>query len=68
MHIIHGTWLPDDSNEFIQSGAFYLWVETDTPLDTSHHRADHVHPRHLMHSALSTFLMEKLGLRGACFW
>ena len=31
MHIIHGTWIPDDTHEFIQRGAFYLWVETDTP-------------------------------------
>src|SRR6266516_451099 len=63
MHVIHGTWIPDDSHEFIQSGAFYLWVETDTPQGTSRHRADTVHPRHLMHTALATFLMETLGLR-----
>ena len=63
MHVIHGTWIPDDAHEFIQSGAFYLWVETDTPLSRSRRRADAVHPRHLMHTALATFLMEKLGLR-----
>ncbi|MHB8596347.1 MAG: DEAD/DEAH box helicase [Ktedonobacteraceae bacterium] len=63
MHIIHGTWIPDDAHEFVQSGAFYLWVETDTPAETSQRHADHVHPRHLMHSALATFLTEKLGLR-----
>src|ERR1017187_3606943 len=63
MHVIHGTWIPEDAHEFIQNGAFYLWVETDTPLDTSQRHADAVHPRHLMHTALSTFLIEKLGLR-----
>src|SRR6266536_500490 len=63
MHVIHGTWIPDDAHEFIQSGAFYLWVETDTPQGTSHRRADAVHPRHLMHTALVAFLIEKLGLR-----
>ncbi|MEO8973361.1 MAG: DEAD/DEAH box helicase [Ktedonobacteraceae bacterium] len=63
MHVIHGTWIPDDTHDFIQSGAFYLWVETDTPLDTSRQSADDVHPRHLMQSALTVFLMEKLGLR-----
>jgi hypothetical protein len=63
MHVIHGTWIPDDAHEFIQSGAFYLWVETDTPPGTSRRRADAVHPRHLAQSALATFLMEKLGLR-----
>ncbi|HEY6411262.1 MAG TPA: SNF2 helicase-associated domain-containing protein, partial [Ktedonobacteraceae bacterium] len=63
MHIIHGTWIPDDAHEFIQSGAFYLWVETDTPPGRSKRRADAVHPRHLMHKDLAAFLMEKLGLR-----
>ena len=63
MHIIHGTWIPEDSHAFIQSGAFYLWVETDTPIGTTRHRGDPVHPRHLMSTALAAFLTEKLGLR-----
>ncbi len=63
MHVIHGTWIPDDTNEFIQRGAFYLWVETDTPVGRPRSSADTVHPRHLAHTALATFLMEKLGLR-----
>jgi hypothetical protein len=64
MHVIHGTWIPEDTHEFIQSGAFYLWVETDTLSDTAQlRRADAVHPRHLMHRDLAAFLMEKLGLR-----
>ncbi len=29
MHVIHGTWIPDDDHEFTQTGSFYLWVETD---------------------------------------
>ncbi len=63
MHVLHGTWIPDDVHEFIQKGVFYLWVETDTPLSTSRRGANIVHPRHLAHTALATFLMEKLGLR-----
>ncbi len=63
MHVIHGTWIPDDAHEFIQRGAFYLWVETDTPQGLSRRDAGTVHPRHLAQSALATFLMEKLGLR-----
>src|ERR1700694_248297 len=63
MHVVHGTWIPDDEHKFIQSGAFYLWVETDTPPSKSRRGAEAVHPRHLMHSDLATFLMEKLGLR-----
>ena len=63
MHVIHGTWIPEDVHEFIQRGAFYLWVETDTPTGTSRSRTGTVHPRHLAQSALATFLIEKLGLR-----
>src|SRR4051812_4205086 len=63
MHVIHGTWIPGDSHEFIQSGAFYLWVETDAPPDALWRPANAVHPRHLTQTALSTFLVEKLGLR-----
>ena len=63
MHIIHGTWIPEDTSEFIRRGAFYLWVETDTPAGRSRSNADTVHPRHLAQTALTTFLMEKLGLR-----
>src|SRR6266566_2544945 len=63
MHIIHGTWIPEDTNKFIQSGAFYLWVETDTPAGRSRSNSNNVHPRHLAQTALATFLMEKLGLR-----
>src|SRR6266705_914192 len=63
MHIIHGTWIPEDNNNFIQSGAFYLWVETDTPAGRSRSNSNNVHPRHLAQTALATFLMEKLGLR-----
>ena len=63
MHIIHGTWIPDDEHEFVQNGAFYLWVETDAPPGTSRRHADGVHPRHLAQTALAAFLIEKLGLR-----
>src|SRR5438876_430865 len=63
MHIIHGMWIPEDTNNFIQSGAFYLWVETDTPAGRSRSNSNNVHPRHLAQTALATFLMEKLGLR-----
>ena len=63
MRIIHGTWIPDDAGEFVQRGAFYLWVETDAPPGTARRHADADHPRHLAHTALATFLTETLGLR-----
>lgn len=51
MQVIHGTWIPEEANGFIQRGAFYLWVETDTlAAAPSRRRADtldHLHPRHL---------------------
>lgn len=28
MKILHGTWIPNHSSDFIQSGNFYIWVET----------------------------------------
>jgi SNF2 family DNA or RNA helicase len=63
MHIVHGTWIPDDTHDFIQGGAFYLWVETDTPQGTAWKRTGAIHPRHLGQTALATFLIEKLGLQ-----
>ncbi|GER86100.1 helicase [Dictyobacter vulcani] len=63
MHIIHGTWIPDASQEFIQGGAFYLWVETDKPLPAVKNSTAAVHPRHLTQEVLISFLSEKFGLQ-----
>lgn len=65
MHIVHGTWIPDDAHGFIQDGAFYVWVETDTPSDAFQDADAAVHPKHLGPMALVTFLMENLGLRAS---
>ncbi len=29
MKIVHGFWRPDQTENFVQTGQFYLWVETD---------------------------------------
>jgi SNF2 family DNA or RNA helicase len=63
MHIVHGTWIPEDSGEFIQQGAFYLWVEADTPQGPARRNGIAVHPRHLARETLVTFLVENLGLK-----
>jgi SNF2 family DNA or RNA helicase len=67
MQVIHGTWIPEEANGFIQHGAFYLWVETDAPAMASSRRRvnahDHLHPRHLTQTALATFLQDTLGVR-----
>ncbi len=62
MHVVHGTWIPDDTPDFIQSGSFYVWVEMDTPVKASRLK-DTIHPRHLSQKALLTFLAEKLNVR-----
>ncbi|HEX5502924.1 MAG TPA: DEAD/DEAH box helicase [Thermomicrobiales bacterium] len=59
MQIIHGTWIPDEAGEFVQPGAFYVWVETDHPPRD----ADGAHPRQLPRAALAAFLTEQAGLR-----
>ena len=28
MKILHATWIPQNTDEYEQNGAFYLWVET----------------------------------------
>jgi SNF2 family DNA or RNA helicase len=64
MHIVHGAWIPDEPNTFIQRGRFYLWVETDASTAGRRlHQADATHPRHLMQAALATFVEEKLGVQ-----
>ena len=44
MKIIHGTWIPEDTEELIQSGGFYLWVETTVVKKT---RKSTTHPYQL---------------------
>lgn len=58
MKILHGTWIPDDTLDFTQSGCFYLWVETDQlqPKDEDWHRY------HLGPEALTEFLVQDIGL------
>ena len=52
MYILHGTWIPDESDTFIQSGQFYLWVETAT---AHRRRSPGVHPGHLKKDELASF-------------
>ena len=69
MNIVHGTWIPDETDEFAQRGAFYLWVETDMPARTTRSRVKNgagtppAHPRQLTRAELEAFLLERLGLR-----
>jgi hypothetical protein len=64
VHIVHGTWIPDAAGEFVQTGGFYLWVETDAPTRQARSAGARIHPRHLANEALKAFLTERLGLLG----
>jgi len=72
LNIVHGTWIPDETDDFAQRGAFYLWVETDTPMRKARTSrssamdggdAPSAHPRQLARAELEAFLRERLGLR-----
>ena len=71
MNILHGTWVPESTTDFIQSECFYFWVETSAvqkarksaakPSDSSHELL--THPYQPSPSALETFFTEELGLK-----
>lgn len=62
MKVLHGTWIPKANNEFIQTGAFYLWVETDSPQKRRKPQPENRHPRQLTLDQLSAFLANELGI------
>src|SRR5579859_3397855 len=64
MNLIHGTWIPDETTDFVQPGGFYLWVECDAVTDKpARHGDSSIHPRSLTAPALAAFLSEKLGIQ-----
>ncbi|MBD1864109.1 MULTISPECIES: DEAD/DEAH box helicase [Trichocoleus] len=66
MHILHGTWIPEETASFVQSGGFHLWIETT---DTLRRRktAPRLHLNHLPQEKLATFLTESLGIKPAAY-
>jgi SNF2 family DNA or RNA helicase len=61
MKVLHGTWIPNHTNEFIQSGSFYLWVETPVIQKSITHQR--FHPGHLSEDELINFLVQILGIK-----
>lgn len=62
MRILHGTWIPNEETDFIQSGSFYLWVETQLS-QKSHTNSQQIHPGHLVKSELIAFLVQESGIK-----
>lgn len=62
MKVIHGTWIPDNSSNYIQSGCFCLWVETPLVSEPSNINPK-IYPRHLPKDELITFLTQYLGIK-----
>jgi SNF2 family DNA or RNA helicase len=56
MHILHGTWIPKQTDEFLQRGAFHLWIETKTPKKTDP-LVNYLAPKEL-----AVILVDKLGI------
>ncbi len=61
MNIIHGIWRPHITKDFIQSGDFYLWIESDGVRTKVH---DTVHPQHLNEKACLDYLTTELAVAG----
>ncbi len=61
MKILHGTWIPQPGEEFIQQGAFYLWVETIE--QKQFRKPTQRHPRQSAAADLATLLITELGIK-----
>ena len=59
MNVIHGIWLPKDTQDFMQSGDFYLWVESDEAPSAA---SKTLHPQHLPEKRCLDFLKNDLAL------
>ncbi|MDV3241421.1 MAG: DEAD/DEAH box helicase [Methylocaldum sp.] len=61
MKVLHCTWIPECTDEFVQPGDFWLWIEHDgEPAGVV--GAANRHPRHLTKAELVAFLEGELGL------
>ncbi len=65
MQILHGTWIPQSNQAstgtpFLQSGAFYLWVETTEK--QQFRQPSQRHPRQLAAAELAVLLQQELGV------
>ncbi|MCG9890457.1 MAG: DEAD/DEAH box helicase [Thermosynechococcaceae cyanobacterium MS004] len=62
MKLLHGTWIPQAEGDFVQGGAFFLWVETTEP--GKQPKSPHnIHPSQLLQKDLEPFLAQALGIK-----
>ena len=61
MKILHGTWIPQSGEEFIQQGSFYIWVETTE--QKQFRQSTQRHPRQIPAADLATLLSTELGIK-----
>jgi len=59
MKILHGTWIPQTEESFVQGGTFYIWVETTEKKK----QPAKVHPRQLETAQLREFLTKEAGIQ-----
>jgi SNF2 family DNA or RNA helicase len=59
MYVLHAAWIPRKTDAFIQSGGFYLWVESTEALKRP---GKGRHPRHLPKDDLAAFLERELSI------
>ncbi len=57
MNVIHGIWHPKETQDFMQSGDFYLWVESDEVPNKANAK---LHPQHLSEKRCLDFLKNDL--------
>lgn len=62
MKILHGTWIPQAEDGFIQKGTFYLWVET-AEASKKRKTAQNIHPCQLSKKDFEAFLSQELGIK-----
>lgn len=60
MYILHGTWIPQAHDHFVQDGYFSVWVETTHAKSVL--KDKNVHPAHLNEEVLNSFLKSHLGI------
>ena len=60
MNVIHGAWIPKNTQDFIQSGGFYLWVESDDVRNNT--KIPLLHPQHLPEKPCLELLKNELAV------